>query len=91
MPEAEKRGRVVYMCLKDGGPLCAGDAPMVFDDIEDAEEALYDARDEEAIVAEIKLETVVHRLREAGIEHVHYQPAGSGFATKRTLEELARS
>ena len=82
--------RVVFMCLKDGGPLCERGAPLVFEDVEDAHDALRDARDEEGIVAEMDLGMVIRRLKEEGIGRVHYQPSGLRLASSMALEDLAR-
>lgn len=69
-----------YMCLKNGGPLFEGDAPMIFEDGGDAFAVLEEQGDEEAIVAEVSAETAVLRFREAGIGQVFYKPvAEPGF------------
>ncbi|MDP9476341.1 MAG: hypothetical protein M3R38_11795 [Actinomycetota bacterium] len=77
---AEETQLAFYMCLKDGGPLCEGDAPMVFEDIVDADAVLHEVGDEEGIVAEVELETIALRLRDAHIKQVFYTPtAEPGF------------
>ncbi len=70
------KDRVVYMCLKSGGPLYHKDMPVVFGDAADAFDALDAGGDESADVAELDLETVVKRLEAAGVEYVYYQPPG---------------
>ena len=77
---AEEIQLAFYMCIKDGGPLCERDVPIVFEDGDDATDVLHASRDEEAIVAELKAETIVHRLRGADIKQVFYKPAAEpGF------------
>ena len=84
MPETNEPA--LFMCVKDGGPLYQGDAPMVFEDAGDAQEVLDGVG--EGFVAEIEPGMIVHRLREAGITHVYYQPSGLRLATMRGIEEL---
>lgn len=93
--EIQQVPQVLFMCLKDGGPLYQGDAPMVFEDpgdalavIEELEEELEEGL-QEGIVAEIKPATIVKRLRDAGIAKVHYQPSGVRLAFVRPVAELA--
>jgi hypothetical protein len=62
-----------YMCLKDDAPLAHGEAPIVFEDAEEAFEAL--AGDEEAVVAELTTETIISKLEGGGIEELIYKPA----------------
>ena len=71
---AEETQLAFYMCVRNGGPLFEDDAPMIFEDGGDALDVLEDQGDEEAIVAEIALETMVLRLRGAGIGQVFYKP-----------------
>lgn len=80
--------RVVYVCIKDDGPLYHDDMPMVFGDPADATDALVDPEDESEFVAGIKLETVVKRLEAAGVEYVYYQPSGVTPALRVPLPAL---
>ena len=73
----------LFMCLKDGGPLYQGDAPMVFEDPEDAADAVDGAG--EGVVAEIESATIVKKLRDAGITQIYYQPSGR-LASYRSVE-----
>lgn len=66
----------MYMCLRDDGLLYEGGRPLVFEDVDEAHEALVAAGDEEAFVADIAPETIVQRLRETKIREVVYKPTG---------------
>lgn len=77
---------MLYMCMKDNGPLYQDDAPMVFEDVADAGDVLQEVG--EGFVAEIEPGVIVSRLRDAGIEQVYYQPSGLHLAEMRRVEEI---
>ncbi len=82
----KKQPQSLFMCLKDGGPLYQGDAPMVFEDVDDASEVLDDVG--EGFVAELNPYVIQETLRGAGIAHVYYQPSGLRPAKVRGVQEI---